>query len=189
MWPVVSTTTRHRDRSRGGQDVGGIGPPGEVLRVYVRRSVAVMLALLALVSVSCGRSPNAPQASSIDLSGSWSGVVGAGSGGGRALRLTWSATQTGGTVSGPATLSTSPAVSDLTFTGTLSGVVTGTQLSLTYVAPAGSVSGAPECVISARGLATTTNTSMSGQFDVTFAWCDLLGLQPPSSNQFTLTKP
>jgi len=157
--------------------------------VYVRRSVAVMLALLALVSVSCGRSPNAPQASSIDLSGSWSGVVGAGSGGGRALRLTWSATQTGGTVSGPATLSTSPAVSDLTFTGTLSGVVTGTQLSLTYVAPAGSVSGAPECVISARGLATTTNTSMSGQFDVTFAWCDLLGLQPPSSNQFTLTKP
>jgi hypothetical protein len=91
-------------------------------------------------------------------------------------------------VSGPATLTTSPAISDLTFTGTLTGSLSGTQLSLTYNAPAGSLAVAPQCSASAHGAATSTSISIAGQFDVTFVSCDLLGLQAPASDQFTLSK-
>jgi hypothetical protein len=145
------------------------------------------IAAFAVTLAGCGSmtAPSPP----IDLSGSWSGVVGSGSGGGRALRLTWTATQTGNTVTGPATLTTSPAVSDVTFTGTLTGSLTGTQLSLSYTAPAGTIASAPQCSVSARGTAASTTTSISGQFDVTFVSCAVLGLQPPISDQFTLTKP
>jgi len=42
----------------------------------------------------------------VDLSGTWFGVIGQGSGGGRALRVTWTATQDGSTASGPASVLT-----------------------------------------------------------------------------------
>jgi hypothetical protein len=151
----------------------------------VRKLIGI--SILTVTLGACG-SMTRPSPS-IDLSGTWSGVVGSGSGGGRALRLTWTATQTGNTVSGPATIATSPSVSDLTFPGTLTGLLTGTQLSLTYSAASGSIAAAPQCSVSARGTAASTSTAISGQFDVTFLACDLLGLQAPASDQFTLTKP
>jgi hypothetical protein len=124
----------------------------------------------------------------MDLTGTWSGVVGSGSGGGRALRVTWSATQTGNLIGGPAAVTTSPAVSDVTFTGTLSGTLSGTQLSLSYVSNTGNIAAAPNCSASGHGTAAATGTSISGQLDVSFTSCDVLGLQAPASDQFTLTK-
>ena len=160
------------------------------MRKHIVQGVArtfrgLILGLLAIATGECGGSAIAPLGPPIDVSGTWSGVVGAGSGAGRALRLTWTATQTGDTVSGPATLSTSPAVSDLIFSGTLTGAVTGVQLSLSY---AGSLAGVPGCSASARGMAAAAGASISGQLDVTFSSCDTLGLQPPASNQVSLTK-
>jgi hypothetical protein len=94
----------------------------------------LVLSMLALTIGACGGSPPAPsQNPSLNLTGTWSGVVGAGSGGGRALRVTWTASQTSSNLSGPATLLTSPAVTDITLSGTLTGTLTGSQLSLTYV--------------------------------------------------------
>ncbi len=153
-----------------------------------RAAVGVIAALLAATSSACGGSGMGPSATPTDLSGTWSGVVGSGSGGGRALRVTWSATQTGNTISGPATVTTSPAVSDVTFAGTLSGTLTGTQLSLSYASSAGNSAGAPDCSVSGHGTGSATGTSISGQFDVSFRSCELLGLQAPTSDQLTLTK-
>lgn len=162
--------------------------PQHIVQGVARTFRGLILGLLAITTSECGGSAIAPLGPPIDVSGTWSGVVGAGSGGGRALRLTWTATQTGDTFSGPATLSTSPAVRDLTFTGTLTGVLTGVQLSLSYASPAGSVAGVPECSVSGRGTAATVGASISGQLDVTFSSCDALDLQPPASDQLALTK-
>jgi len=147
-----------------------------------------MSTVLALMLASCGGSAISPSENFPNVSGPWSGVVGAGSGGGRALRVTWSASQSGaGNVSGPATLQTSPAVTDITFSGTLTGSLTDHRLSLTYVAT-GTVPGAANCSAAATGSATLVNNTISGNLDVSFMSCDGLDLQPPSSNLLTLTR-
>jgi hypothetical protein len=165
----------------------GAGAPmaQRIVQGVARTIRGLILGLLAITTSECSGSAIAPLGPPIDVSGTWSGVVGAGSGGGKALRLTWTATQTGEMVSGPATLSTSPAVSDLTFTGTLTGVLTGVQLSLSY---AGSLSGVSECSASGRGTAAAAGASISGKLDVTFSSCDALGLQPPADDQLALTR-
>jgi hypothetical protein len=155
---------------------------------YARLDAWFVISLLAMTIVNCGGSTTAPSTSSLNLSGTWSGVVGAGSGGGRALRVTWVASQASSNVSGPATLLTSPPVTDLTFAGTLAGTLTGTQLSLTYTALPGSIAGFATCSVSGRGSAAATSATISGNLDVTFMSCEGLGLQPPSSDQLTLTK-
>jgi hypothetical protein len=153
-----------------------------------RIRAAVLVGALMTTASGCGGSAMSPSASPADLSGTWSGAVGSGSGGGRALRVTWSATQTGNAISGPATLTTSPAVSDLTFTGTLSGTLAGMQLSLSYASNAGNIASAPDCLVSGHGTGAAAGTSISGQLDVFFTSCELLGVQAPTSDQFTLTK-
>ena len=144
--------------------------------------------LLVMVVTGCGGSSPAPsQNPPLNLIGTWSGVVGAGSGGGRALRVTWTASQGGSTLFGPATLLTSPAVTDITFAGTLTGSLTGNQLSLRFTGSP--VSGSASCVASGTGSATISGGStMSGSVDVTFASCESLGLQPPTDDRLTLTK-
>jgi len=143
-----------------------------------------LLALIATV-VGCGGTHTAP---STDLTGTWSGVVGAGSGGGRALRVTWSATQSGSSVSGPATVLTSPSVSNIAFVGTMSGTLTGTQLSLSYVSSPGAVREAEACLVSGHGAAAIGSNTMSGNLDVIFMSCDGLDLEPPTNDQLTMMK-
>jgi len=100
----------------------------------------------------------------------------------------WMANQTGNSLSGPVTPLTSPAVTDITFSGTLTGTIGGSQLSLTFVAVPGAVSGSANCSSSGTGSATATSITISGSLDVSFVSCDGLGLQPPANNQLTLTK-
>jgi hypothetical protein len=147
-----------------------------------------LTAALVLLAGCGGASPAPSPGTLLDLSGTWSGTVGAGSGGGRALRVTWVATETGSTVSGAATFSTSPAVTNISFNGTLTGMLTGSQLTLTYSAPPGSVPTSAECFVSGRGAADVSNSAMSGSLDVSFVSCDSLGLEPPLSNKLTLTR-
>jgi hypothetical protein len=148
------------------------------------------MSLFVATVAACTGSTTAPsQNPSLDLTGTWSGVVGAGSGDGRALRVTWTANQSGNSVSGPATLMTSPAVTDITFSGTLAGSLTGNRLSLTYMGRPGGVPGSASCSVSATGSATTNGASaISGILDVSFVSCDALGLQPPANDQLTLTR-
>jgi hypothetical protein len=147
---------------------------------------SLLLAFVVTNSGCSGGTDNAP--SSIDLTGTWSGVVGAGSGGGRALRVTWSATQSGSSVSGPATLLTSPPVTNVTFVGILSGTLTGTQLSFSYVSSPGSVRESDMCSLSGNGNAAIGSNTMSGRLDVMFVSCTGLDLEPPLSDQLAMTK-
>jgi hypothetical protein len=136
----------------------------------------------------CGQSIGPSQNSTLSLTGTWSGIVGPGSGGGRALRLTWTAAQSGGSVSGPATLLTSPAVTDITISGILTASLAGSQLTLTFTAPAGGVQGSAACSVSGSGSAVVANSTISGSLDVLFMSCEALGLQPPANDQLSLTK-
>jgi hypothetical protein len=102
------------------------------------------------------------------------------------LRVTWVASQTGTTVSGSATL-VKPAT-NIPATGTLTGTLTGSQLSLTYLVPAGSVPGFPGCTVSGTGLASATSSTISGMLSITFGGCAGSGLQPTGNDQLVMTK-
>jgi hypothetical protein len=92
------------------------------------------MAVAAALAGACrgSTSPSPP----LDLGGAWSGMLGQPQSG-SALRVTWTASQTGATVSGPATL-VKPAL-NVPAAGTMSGTLVGSQLTLTYIVPAGGV--------------------------------------------------
>lgn len=142
---------------------------------------ALMVLLLASVT-ACGGSTTGPSAS-VNLTGTWSGVVGMGSGGGRALRMTWMATQQSSNLSGPVTVRTSPALPDTEFSGTLAGALAGNSLSLTLAAQPQAASG---CSLSGTGSANPTTDTISGNLNLTFTACGTL--DPPSNSQLVLTK-
>lgn len=119
----------------------------------------------------------------VNVSGTWSGVIGRESGGGRALRLTWTATQDGSTASGPALVLTSPPVTDEIFTGTLTGSLSGNQLSL--ILSAQPLPGS-DCSLSGSGSAAVADGAIAGSLDVHFTSCGVV--EPPSSDQIVLRK-
>ena len=145
---------------------------------------AVLVVMFACITTGCGGSASSPS-SSLNLTGSWSGMVGQPQSG-SALRLTWIATQSGTTVSGPATL-VKPST-DVPATGTMAGTLTGSRLTLTYEVPAGSVPVYLSCTISGSGTATATAQSMVGALQLVFTNCLGSGLETTESPQFTLAK-
>jgi hypothetical protein len=144
-------------------------------------------ALMLTGMIACGGSNAAPSQNAA-AQGTWSGTVGAGSGGGRALRVTWSASQNGSAVSGPATFLTSPAVTAISISGSLTGSLTGNQLSLKYIGSPEGVADSAGCSVSGTGSATISGSSISGSLDVTFSSCDSLGLLPPADDALNLAK-
>jgi len=157
------------------------------MRSPFRCSVALvaLLGACALATASCASSTSP---SALDLTGTWSGTIGSGSGGGRAVRVTWTISQTDATVSGPATLSASPAIAAVAFPGLLTGTLHGSEVSLAFTSSLGNVPGTPNCSLSGRGVATIAGNSIAGTFDVIYTACESLNLQPPASDQFLLTK-
>lgn len=145
----------------------------------------LVLSVLSISSVACGGSTS-PSSMPINLAGTWSGLLGQ-SGSGTALKMTWSASQDGSSVSGPATL-IKPAA-NIPGTGILSGTLTGSQLSLTFAVPTGSVPGFAACSITGSGSATVTNSAISGSLAATFQSCSGSGLEPTGSTQLMLTRP
>jgi hypothetical protein len=121
----------------------------------------------------------------LKLSGTWSGMVGE-SRSRSALRMTWVAAQTGAVVSGAATL-VKPAT-NIPATGTMSGTLAGSQLTLTYRVPAGAVPVYLSCTISGSGTATATDQTIVGNLELTMNACLGSGLEPPESSQFSLAK-
>ncbi|HEX7793098.1 MAG TPA: hypothetical protein VF456_02045 [Vicinamibacterales bacterium] len=119
----------------------------------------------------------------VNLSGTWSGVIGQGSGGGRALRVTWTATQDGSTASGPATVLTSPPVTDVIFSGALTGKISGSQVSFTLSAQP--LPGS-DCLLSGTGSAAVAAGTLTGSLNLQYTSCGVL--EPPSNNQIVLTK-
>jgi hypothetical protein len=141
-----------------------------------------MVAVLALLAGACS-SATGPTTDLI-LAGTWSGTLGAGSGGGRALRITWTISQTGTRLSGPVSVSTSPAVAAIVFDGTGTGTLTRSQLTMTLAARNGS-SG---CAVNGTGTAAASILAIDGTLDVTFTGCDGLDVEPPAGHHVTLAK-
>ena len=123
--------------------------------------------------------------SPLNLSGTWSGIVGQAQTG-SALRLTWQAAQIGSRVSGSATL-VKPAV-NVPASGTLTGVLSGGQLTLTYTVPSGGVPGFPDCTVIGAGMANASATSISGTLTLILSACAGSGLEPTGSAALTLAK-
>lgn len=149
------------------------------------RPVLACVLMFAGMMTACGGSASTPSAP-LNLTGSWSGMVGQ-SQSGSALRLTWVATQTNTTVSGPATLVKPSA--NVPATGTMTGTLTGSQLTLTYQVPAGSVPVYLSCTVSGSGTAAATAQSIAGTLQLGFTNCLGSGLEATESPQFALTKP
>jgi len=105
---------------------------------------------------------------------------------GSALRLTWTATHVNAVVSGPATV-VKPSV-NVPATGTMIGVVSGDQMTLTYTVPAGSVPVYLSCTIIGAGLTTVTSQSIAGTLQLTFTNCLGSGLETTDSPQLSLVK-
>lgn len=141
-----------------------------------------MVAVLAALAGACSSSTG--PTTDLILNGTWSGVLGAGSGGGRALRITWTISQSGTRLSGPVTVSTSPAVTPIVFDGTLTGDMTRSQVTMALAARNESSA----CTINGTGTAMASVLAIDGTLDVTFTGCDGLDVQPPGTNRVTLTK-
>ena len=141
-----------------------------------------VVSVLAMLVASCGGAAMMPSPS-VNLIGTWSGILGRESGGGRALRVAWTVTQDGSAASGPVSVLTSPPVTDVIFSGTLTGTISGNQLSLTLSAQPLPNS---ECSMSGTGTAAVAAGTIAGSLDVHFTSCGLI--EPPSNNQLVLTK-
>ena len=76
------------------------------MRTRIDRTV---IAFIGLLVAGCGGMPAMPT-EPVNLTGTWSGVIGQGSGGGNALRVTWTAAQNGMAATGPVSVLTSPPV-------------------------------------------------------------------------------
>lgn len=149
------------------------------------RVLVVVLAVGLLAPLgACGDSPNMPSAR-LDLIGTWSGQLGQPASG-TALRLTWVAAQSGNVVSGVATL-VKPAVG-VQARGTMTGVLDGDRLQLTYAVPPDSIQGFSTCEIAGAGSATATSRNITGILGLMFTSCAGTGLEPPGSNDLRLAK-
>lgn len=153
------------------------------------RHVALGAGLLA--AVGCGGSNTAPsQPPSLNLAGTWSGTLRQpGSQGGSTITVIWVVTQVGNRVSGPETVSEPRR--GTTYSGTLAGTLTGTQLSLTETVPQGSIPGFPLCSISGAGSFSASAASISGTITARFASCEGFNFfaNPESViEEFVLTK-
>jgi hypothetical protein len=122
----------------------------------------------------------------VNLNGSWSGVIGQGSGGGRALRVTWTATQNGRSATGPVTVLTSPPVTDVTLAGVMTGTISDTQVSLTLTTQSVVSS---DCRLTGTGSVSggTGSGNLTGTLDVHFS-SSCGALEAPATDGVVLTR-
>lgn len=149
-----------------------------------------MLARLLIVSAlvacaACGGDSTTPSEPPANVAGTWTGQLGT-SASGTALRLTWTATQSGSTATGPARL-VKPSVGT-EIPGTLSATINGTQAGLSFSAPPGSVPTLPACTASGTGSGTVGGNSILGTFSLTATACDSIGVENATSGALLMTR-
>ena len=157
-------------------------------------ALGACLALTAACGSSGSGSTNvtapstAAAAPAINLSGSWSGKLGADA---SAPSVKWTAAQTGSSVSGPVSLTfAGDDGTPHTIQGTMNGAMSGVQLSLSLSFPSGAFADIPGCTVSGVGTATPTSSSISSTMVVTFAapCIGTVSEKPTETDQLTLTK-
>ena len=144
------------------------------------------LLFTALIACAgCGDSGTSPSEPPADLTGSWTGQIGS-STSGTAIRITWTATQSGSTASGAARL-VKPAVGT-EVPGTLTATIDGNRASLSFSAPAGSVPTLPACTSSGTGSGIFGGNSMSGSFTLAATGCASIGIDNASGAAMVMTR-
>ena len=147
--------------------------------MFSSTSLRVLAAGLCLVAATaCGGSSNAgsgpmePSGSSLNLAGSWSGkfifTQSDGTPDPNPGIVVWTATQSDSSVTGPLTLTVNENDTSETYRGTLSGTLSGAQLSLALSFPAGTFAEVPACAITGSGTATPTSTAISSSLTISF---------------------
>jgi hypothetical protein len=155
-----------------------------------RGTLALMLArvlflIMAVVCAACGDSGTPPSEPPADLSGAWTGQIGT-SMSGTAVRLTWTAAQSGSTASGPASL-VKPAVGT-EIPGTLTATISGNRASLSFSATAGSVPTVPACAASGTGSGTFGGNSVFGTLTLTATGCSSIGIENAPGAALLMTR-
>jgi len=135
----------------------------------------------------------APAPVTLNLAGTWTGTLldtGRGTGTGGLTIRSWTASQTGASVTGPMVFDVGQGQ---VFNTTFSGTVSGSQLTaITFTVPAGSIAVLPTCSFSGTGTNAATATAISGVIAMTFA-APCVGNNLPSATttgnwQITLAK-
>jgi hypothetical protein len=148
--------------------------------------IVALVVGVSVVSISAcdsanSSSPTSPSsttspASGLNLSGTWTGSFSSadGAASGSGIQLKWTATQSGANVSGPIVLTVEgddEGEEDTVVNGTMSGTVSGAELTSTrFTVAAGSIP-IPElstCTISGTGTHAATTASISGPMAMTF---------------------
>ena len=156
--------------------------------------LGVAVLTLAACSSEGGSTPTTP--TTLNLAGTWAGTMPESAADPDPDRLSWTATQSGANLSGTAVLTmmaSTPGGAPKFATGTMTGVLAGTQLSLTFTLPAGSLvaAGAPAgCSLTGTLTSTPTETSITGTKTRTFsaACLGVVVSSPTDTAQLLLTK-
>jgi hypothetical protein len=149
----------------------------------------VLVVLTVLSSWGCDDDPTSPSPigtpPALNLSGTWIGPFGPPQSN-VSFRATWTASQSGAAVAGNVEMFRGE--DNVTFTGRLTGVLSGTRLSLTYTVPRGNVPSAPDCTMSGTGTIDATATLLSGTINVTSTSCEAISVLPSSADSISLVK-
>jgi hypothetical protein len=148
--------------------------------------------LAACSSDGGGTTPTPQSPTGMNLAGTWTGTMAESTVDPDPDRLSWTATQSGASVSGTAVL-TMMGDTPKVVTGTMTGVVAGTQVSLTFTLPAGSfvsVGGPAGCSVTGTATSTPTDTSIAAAMTRTFsaACIGIVGKSSTDMVQLSLSK-
>ena len=133
---------------------------GFVRRFFVPIALVAMAACSSATPSPTSPSGNGNPTASVTLSGTYAGSVSDSSGAGT---MTWTVSQSAGSVTGPVTAKT--ALGIVVFTGSLAGTLTGASLTFKITVPAGGVSGFPDCNATIDGTApAVSNSTISGTY-------------------------
>jgi hypothetical protein len=145
------------------------------------RLLKSVLIAAALVSAACGdEMPTDPTDRPASLTGTWRGTITVTN---ITATMTWTLTQTGSAVTGPAVIGLSSGA--VLMNGTVSGTLSGSTLPFTLTVSPGGIPAQPACTGQIAGTNTVSGTStMNGSYTVASSTCTT-GL---TSGTFTLTR-
>ena len=155
-------------------------------RAHIRR---LLLGLLVVGSTGCGSTPGSP-APTLNLAGTWSGLFtqpGSMQAASRVM-MTWVATQSGNTISGPETVV--HLRDGRIYSGLIIATLAGTQITLTETVARGNIPGFPTCSVSSTGSGTASSTTISATVISSLSACEGFNRfeNGSVSEQWTLSK-
>ena len=128
---------------------------------------AALLATTLVFSAACDQEPTTPSNPQVDMTGTWRGTISVNN---TPAMMTWTLTDTAGSISGPVLIGL-PTGSVL-LNGVVAVTLTGTALAYTVSVPAGGVLSQPGCSGQIAGTATlTSSTAMNGAYAVAASTC------------------